>query len=90
MIWFEYKYITFSEVIKSIKLITSYNYIELMILFLWVFLTIIFVLYIIPTISVYNEYKKAERIKLKRKEFLKKIALQKNIEDKIAKEINIW
>ncbi len=90
MIWFEYKYITFSEVIKSIKTISIYNYIDFIMLFLWVFLTIVLIFYIIPVTSVYIEYRKTEKTKLKRKEFLKKIALQKNIEDKIAKEINIW
>ena len=90
MIWFEYKYITFSEIIKNIKIFTDYSTYELIILIISVFIILLLINYIIPIIKVYFNYKKVLKEKSKKKEFLRKISLQKDIEDQIAKEINIW
>lgn len=89
MIWFEYKYITYLEVVKKMKIIIDYSIIEIIILLISVFLILWFILYIIPIINVYLENNKLIKEKNKKKNLLKKISLQRNIEDKIAKEINI-
>lgn len=90
MIWFEYKYKTFSEIIKNIKIFTNYSTYELIILIISIFIILLLIIYIIPIIKVYFNYKKILKEKSKKKEFLRKISLQKDIEDQIAKEINIW
>jgi len=89
MFWFEYKYMMFSEVINNIKVIYDYSIIEYIILFWWIITVLVMTMYIIPTIRSYIEYKKVENENEKRKEFLRKIKLQKDIEDKIAKDLNI-
>lgn len=90
MIWFEYKYITFSEITKSIKIFENYSTNELIILIISIFVILLLIIYLIPIIKVFLNYKKVLKEKSKKKEFLRKIALQKDIEDQIAKEINIW
>lgn len=89
MYWFEYKYITFSDVINNITIIYDYSIIEFIILVIWLIFILVMNLYIIPTIRIYIEYRKIEKETEKRKEFLRKIKLQKDIEDKIAIELNI-
>lgn len=90
MILFEYKYITFFEVINNIKTIYNYTNIEIAFLLLWISIILLLILYIIPFIKIYFDYKKIMKEKNNKKELLKKIKLQKDIEDKIAKELNIW
>lgn len=89
MIWFEYKYNTFSEVIKNIKILTQYSVVDLIMLFSLLIVIILFIFYIIPISKVYIDSQKLKKEKAKKREFLRKISLQKDIEDKIAKEINI-
>lgn len=89
MIWFEYKYTSSSEIIESIKLITEYNLIDFIILWVWIFIIFIFSLYIIPLIKIYKINKKEEKEKRKKKDLIKKILLQKDMEDSISKELNI-
>lgn len=89
MYWFEYKYITFLDVINNITIIYDYSIIEFIILVIWLIFILVMNLYIIPTIRIYIEYRKIEKETEKRKEFLRKIKLQKDIEDKIAIELNI-
>lgn len=89
MYWFEYKYITFSDVINNITIIYDYSIIEFIILVIWLIFILVMNLYVIPTIRIYIEYRKIEKETEKRKEFLRKIKLQKDIEDKIAIELNI-
>ena len=90
MIWFEYEYTAFSEVIKSLKIITDYTINDLITLIIWLVLIVLFVFYIIPINEVYRNSQKIKKEKLRKRDLLRKISLQKNIEDKIAKEINIW
>lgn len=90
MILFEYKYITFFEVINNIKTIYNYTNIEIAFLLLWISIILLLILYIIPFIKIYFDYKKIMKEKNNKKELLKKIKLQKDIEDRIAKELNIW
>lgn len=89
MYWFEYKYITFLDVINNITIIYDYSIIEFIILVIWLIFILVMNLYVIPTIRIYIEYRKIEKETEKRKEFLRKIKLQKDIEDKIAIELNI-
>jgi len=90
MLWFEYKYITFSEIIKNIKIFTDYSTYELIILIIAVFIILLLTIYIIPIIAVYINSQKIKKEKIRKRDLLRKISLQKNIEDKIAKELNIW
>ncbi len=90
MIWFEYKYNTFSEVIKNIKILSQYSIIDIITLLSLIVIIILFVFYIIPISKVYINSQKLKKEKAKKRDFLRKIALQKDIEDQIAKEINIW
>lgn len=90
MIWFEYKYISFIEVIDKMKTFNNYSFIELIVLVFSIITIILLILYIMPFIRIYMDEKKKIKEKNRKREFLKKIALQKDIEDKIAKEINIW
>lgn len=90
MIWFEYKYISFIEVIDKMKTFNNYSFIELIVLASSITIMILLILYILPFLKLYLEEKKKLKEKNRKREFLKKIALQKDIEDKIAKEINIW
>ena len=89
MIWFEYKYLSFTEVLNNIKNINNYSQEELDILWASILVILILIVYLIPIIKVYNDERKRVKEKMKKREFLKKIALQKDIEDKIAQEINI-
>jgi len=89
MVWFEYKYITSSDIIKNIKLLTEYSLIEYFILIWSIILLIAFIYYIIPIINISNNFWKKEKEKKNRKRFIKQIAMQKNINDEIEKELNI-
>lgn len=89
MIWFEYKYLSFTEVLNNIKNINNYSHEELDILWASILVILILIVYLIPIIKVYNDERKRLKEKMKKRELLKKIALQKDIEDKIAQEINI-
>jgi len=90
MIWFNYKYLSFIEVIDNIKTFNNYSFIELIVLVLSITIMILLIFYILPFFKLYLEEKKKIKEKNRKRDFLKKIALQKDIEDKIAKEINIW
>ncbi len=89
MIWFEYKYITSSDVISNIKLLTEYSLVEYSILTLSIVLLITFIYYIIPIINISNTFWNKEKEKKNRKKFIKQIAMQKDINDEIEKELNI-
>ena len=90
MIWFNYKYLSFIEVIDNIKTFNNYSFIELIVLVLSSTIMILLIFYILPFFKLYLEEKKKIKEKNRKRDFLKKIALQKDIEDKIAKQINIW
>ncbi len=90
MIWFNYKYLSFIEVIDNIKTFNNYSFIELIVLVLSITIMILLIFYILPFFKLYLEEKKKIKEKNRKRDFLKKIALQKDIEDKIAKQINIW
>ena len=87
MIWFEYEYTTSTGIINSIKLISEYTYLDYIIFATFIILLIATIYYIVPAINLYFEYKKDEKQKEKRKELIKQIAFQKNINDEIEKEL---
>ncbi|MDD3145385.1 MAG: hypothetical protein PHV23_04715 [Candidatus Gracilibacteria bacterium] len=89
MIGFEYKYISFIEVIDKMKRFNNYSLNELIVLASSITIMILLILYILPFLKLYLEEKKKLKERKRKKDFLKKISLQKDIEDKIAKEINI-
>jgi hypothetical protein len=49
----------------------------------------VFIYYIIPLINISYSFKKNEKEKEIRKIFIKQIAMQKDINDEIEKELNI-
>ena len=87
MIWFEYKYTTSSEIMNNIKLITDYSIIEYIVLTLLIIVIILVIYYIIPAINTYFTFKRKEIELNKRKEMLRQIILQKNINEEIEKEL---
>lgn len=89
MIWFNYNYITFSEIIKNMKLLLNYSFIEIIILIISIILIIFTIFYILPIINIYLIYRKNLKEKNKKKELLRKIVLQKDIDDKISKDLNM-
>lgn len=89
MIWFEYNYNTYTQVIDNINLVYNYNIWNYIVLITWIIFIIFFSKYIIPLIKIFKENKKEEKEKKKKKDLIKKIILQKDIEDSISKELNI-
>lgn len=89
MIWFEYKYTTSSEIMNSLKLITEYSITEYLLLVFWVFFIIAVILNLLPSLSIFIKYKKEEKKKRDRKNMIKQIAMQKDINDEIEKELNM-
>ncbi len=89
MVWFEYKYISSYEIIEKTKLITEFSIIDIATLIMLFIITISMIYFIIPYLDLYSVYLKKIKEKKNRKELIRKIKLQKDIEDSIAKELNI-
>lgn len=89
MIWFSYEFLTFSVAYNWIKIITSYSIIEFAILSISIIFFLLLILYIIPIIKIYCLEREKEKIKLKNRKMLKRITLQKDIEDDIAEELKL-
>ena len=88
MVWFEYKYTTSSEIMNNIKLLTEYSIPEYAILITSVVLLILIIYYIVPSINIYYILVNKEKEVQKRKEMLRQIVMQKDINDEIEKELN--
>ena len=58
MIWFNYKYLSFIEVIDNIKTFNNYSFIELIVLVLSITIMILLIFYILPFFKLYLEEKK--------------------------------
>lgn len=85
---FEYKYNTPNDIFQNILLLQDYSPISIGAFVVIVILFILQVLYIIPTINiVYWEFVRKTKAQ-KRKDFIRQIAIQKDIEDKIMQEID--
>ena len=85
---FEYKYNTPNDIFQNILLLqdtTAWALVVFWILFIFYWIC---VLYLFPFAnSIVNEYLKRYKAK-KRKDFIRQIAIQKDIEDKIMQEID--
>lgn len=89
MIWFEYKYISSHEILTKIELVSNYSIVDIASLLALILLTFLLIFYVIPYISLYHEFICKKRQKSKKKDFIRKINLQREIEDSIAAELNI-
>ena len=89
MLWFEYKYLTSSEILSKIVNIIDYSIIDIIILVIWIAFIIILTFYLFPLINIYNKEKQKLKEKKIKKEMLRKIVLQKEINESIAKELDI-
>jgi uncharacterized membrane protein YcfT len=87
MIWFEYKFISSLEIFKNIKLISEYSIIDFLALAIWLIFIVWLVIYLIPTVKIYTTYSAEASRKKKNTKMLKRMALQRNIEDEIAREL---
>ena len=88
MIWFDYKYKTLEEVKSNVLHIQDYSFVEYGILIFILILFVILLYYILPYINIRLKYNKDQKEKRKRKNFIRQLALQKDIEDKIEHEID--
>ena len=89
MIWFEYKYTWTTEIFNNINIINEYSIFEYSLLAGLILLLILNIYYIIPSISLYLKFRDKEKSKDIRKQIIKQIAMQKDINDVIEKELNI-
>jgi len=89
MIWFDFEYKTSTEIVNTSKTIVEYSPLEYFILFLLVTFFIVLLYYIIPAMNIVYTEKKKEKNKQKRKMMINQIAIQKDINDEIEKELNI-
>ena len=89
MIWFEYTYISSHEIIEKTKLITEYSIIDILALLILLILTILIIYYAIPYLNLHNDYLKKEKDIKTRRKLINKIKLQKDIEETLAKKLNI-
>jgi antibiotic biosynthesis monooxygenase (ABM) superfamily enzyme len=70
-------------------LVTDFSHFEYSVLILSMLLLIISIYYIIPSINIYSDFLYKQHKKNKRKEMIKQIAMQKDINDEIEKELHI-
>lgn len=85
---FEYKYNTPNDIFLNILLLQEISPISIGIFCVLLLIIISHLLYIIPTINIlYTEFIRARKAK-KRKDFIRQIAIQKDIEDQIMQEID--
>jgi len=85
---FEYKYHNPNDILNNILLLSEITIFDLGLfwaIFLWI---IILQLYIIPIINIILVNSVKLRESNKRRNFIKQIAIQKDIEDQISEEMN--
>jgi beta-lactamase regulating signal transducer with metallopeptidase domain len=88
MIWFEYNYIKATEIFNSLKLVLDYSIVEFIVLVIWISIVIWLIFYIFPILDIYFQYRKNLKTKEKNLKLLKKLTVQKEIEEQVAKEVN--
>lgn len=89
MIQNDLSYYTPKQILENINLISSFGAIEFTVLFSSILIFSLLIFYILPSLGVFVKYIKKEKEKRKKKILLKKIILQKEIEDSIMKEVEI-
>jgi hypothetical protein len=85
---FKYTYLPSEEVMKNVLYIKDFWVIEIIILVILLYLVFIAINYIFPFLYLKKQEKSFTKEKDKKREFIKKIALQREIEDEIEKEID--
>ena len=86
---FEYQYHTPYDILNSILLLTDTTLFHLGVFWVLVILLLLFLLYILPAIQILITHMFKSRESKKRRNFIKQIAIQKDIEDQIAEEIDV-
>lgn len=87
MVWFDYKYLSLSEITKMMKHISEFWAIEIAILTIIVVLTFLLIVYLFPAVLYSYWYKIKQWEKNNKKLLLKKMKIQKDIWDEIENEI---
>ncbi len=90
MVWFEYKYVTSTDIIKNIKLLTEYSIYEYALLIGAIVLLVITIYYLIPIFNIYIKYNEKESSIVNRKKMIKQIVMQKDINDEIEKVSGLY
>jgi hypothetical protein len=86
---FEYKYHTPNDIFNNVLLISDISPTNLGLFCVTIFLFFILVLYVIPSIHIIIISLLKSHQSKKRKNFIKQIAIRKDIEDQIAEEIDV-
>lgn len=85
---FEYKYNTPNDILQNILLLQEKSLIELGVflgIFIWF---VLMILYIIPMINIFFAELTKRMAMKKKKDFIRQIAIRKDIEDQILQEID--
>lgn len=88
MLWFEYKYLTSTEIFNQVTHIINFGVSEILLLIILIIVSITLIFFAIPIFDIYVKISNKQKEKNKRKETLRKIVLQKEINEDIEKEIN--
>lgn len=88
MEWFKYTYLASEEVMNNIKYIKDFSITEIIILVLLLLILFIIVNYLLTFLYLSKQEKILLKEKDKKREFIKKIALQREIEEELEKEID--
>lgn len=86
-IGFEYKFTNLYEIFSALTLNGSELFVYLPAIVLTIIWTHFLVYKYIPMLYVYIDYRKLEKNKLKKKQFIIRIKLQNEIEDEVEKEL---
>ena len=87
MEWIDYNYIKSDEMMKNINYIKDFSFFEYLILIFIALALIFLVFYFLPFLDINRENKQNLKIIKDKKTFIKKIALQREIESEIENEI---
>lgn len=83
----EYTYKPINEIINSTILVKDFSFIQFIALSLLIFFIFIVIKYIIPISYILRKYLEEEKKSKNKKNTLKRIILQKELEDSILKEV---
>jgi len=87
MNWFKYTYLSTNEIFEKINYISMDNFIWIIFIILSVFIIFILNNYIFPSILFWIENFKKELKKKERKNLLRQITLQREVEDEIENSL---